>query len=419
MTLVLSALFGSFFAALELAFISSNRLKFEIEKNKGSYIAGVLSKFSANPSTFISSLLAGKVIFLIIFIIISARLVTNLTQIPTFSEPGQTWFHYLILILLIVTFVLITGEILPKIVVFSDPNKILNFLIIPYLPIHYVLFPLTFIVNQVSGLVLRLFFKTRPGILNYHFNPVGLEEYLKELANYERTETEVNQEIQMFQNVIDFKLVKIRECMVPRTEIKAIGIHEPIEVLKQMFIDTGLSRILVFSETLDDSFGYIHSSDIFKNQNNLRELVRPLLFFPEAMPANTALSSFIAAKKNIAVILDEFGGISGLVTMEDILEEILGDITDEYDKEELHEKVISENEFEMSARLEIDYLNEKYKIGLPVSGDYETLAGLIIQHHESIPVINDEIWIGKFRFTILEAHETKIIMVKIRISETD
>lgn len=417
--LIISTLFYSLFSGLELAFVSSNRLKIEIEKTKGSYAALLLSKFAQDPSSFIATLLVGHIIALVVYSTTAFSIFLPLFTTIAPNVATNEIMTLVILTVMISIIIQIFGEFLPNLIFGTYSNSLLSKLIIPVLPIYYIIYPFTLIYLTFSKLFIRFFFKSEPGKLNYHFSPVDLDEYLKEFANYEHTETEVMQEIQMFQNVIEFKTVKIRECMVPRTEIKAISIDESIETLKQMFIDTGLSRILVYQNSLDESFGYIHSSDIFKNKTNISELVRPLLFFPEAMPANKALSSFIAQKKNIAVILDEFGGISGLVTMEDVLEEILGDISDEYDKEKLLEKTLSENEFMLSARLEIDYLNDKYHFNLPVSGNYETLAGLIINYHESIPENNDEILVDKFLFTILEAHETKIIKVKLRIIEMD
>lgn len=416
---ILSIVFSGLFSGLELAFVSSSKLKIEIEKNKGSFAARVLSKFSRDPSSFIATLLVGNNIALVIYGIAASNLISPAIFKMAPAIANRELFMLLTLTIITTIIILFSGEFLPKVIFRINSNSILSVIIVPFLPIYYLLYPLTLIFSQTGNLILRFIFKSKSGKQNYQFSTIDLDEYLKEFANYEHHETEVKQEIMMFQNVIDFKTVKIRECMVPRTEIKAINIDDNIDTIKQMFIETGLSRILVYKNSLDESLGYIHSTDIFKNHGNLSDLLRPLLFFPEAMPANKALSAFISGKKNIAVILDEFGGISGLVTMEDILEEILGDITDEYDKEDLFEKTLNENEFIFSARLEIDYLNNKYHFDLPESEEYETLAGLIINYHESIPDIKDEIMVENFLFTVLDADETKIVKVKLRIVEKD
>jgi CBS domain containing-hemolysin-like protein len=221
----------------------------------------------------------------------------------------------------------------------------------------------------------------------------------------------------MFQNVIDFRKVKVRECMVPRTEVIAVEADETVENIKEEFIEQGLSRILVYEDNIDNITGYIHSFDLFSNPKEINKIIKPIIFVPETMLANVVMTKFIQERKNIAVVLDEFGGTSGLVTMEDVIEEIFGEIEDEFDEEDLIEKVISDREFEFSARLEIDYLNEKYKLNLPESEVYETLAGYIIKNHESIPEKGDTIEIDLYSFEILQASESRIELVKLRIRE--
>ncbi|NTV83194.1 MAG: HlyC/CorC family transporter, partial [Bacteroidales bacterium] len=249
------------------------------------------------------------------------------------------------------------------------------------------------------------------------FNYVDFDQYINELAKNEEQIEDVQQEIQMVQNMIDFRKVKLRETMVPRTEIIAFGESESLDELKSVFIAHGFSRIPVYSETIDNIIGYVHSFDMFKNPRNLQSILKPILFIPETMPANVALTKFIRERKNIAVVVDEFGGTSGMVTMEDIMEEIFGEIEDEYDAEELTERVIQPGEFVFSARLEIDYLNDHYKLELPKSEDYKTLAGLIIHEHESIPSAGETILVKPFRFDILEAAEARIELVRLTIEE--
>jgi CBS domain containing-hemolysin-like protein len=270
----------------------------------------------------------------------------------------------------------------------------------------------------ISEFILKKIFRLQISNVSYTFSPVDLDHYLKEFTTEAgKDEGEVKQEIQMLQNAIDFRKIKLRECMVPRTEITALEENDTIEALKNVFISSGHSKILIYKQTVDDIVGFVHSSDIFTNPENIKSIVRSIPIVPETMLANNVLSMFIKEHKSIAVVVDEFGGTSGVVTMEDIIEEIFGEIEDEYDNEELTERQLSQNEFLLSARHEIDYLNEKYNLNLPESDDYETLGGLIIKIHESIPDINDIIQEKPFKFIIKEATETRISQVHLIIEK--
>jgi CBS domain containing-hemolysin-like protein len=269
----------------------------------------------------------------------------------------------------------------------------------------------------ISEFILKKLFRLKLVQHNYTFSPADLDHYLKEFAIEKKEESDIKQEIQMLQNAIDFRNVKLRECMVPRTEITAIEQSEPVENLRKSFIDSGHSKILVYDDTLDNIIGFVHSSDLFKNPPSIISATHSIPIIPETMLANNVLSMFIKEHKSIALVVDEFGGTSGIVTMEDIIEEIFGEIEDEYDVEELTEVKISNSEFLFSARLEIDYLNEKYNLHLPESDEYETLGGLIINIHESIPEVNDIIDKGKFRFLISEATDTRIEIVRLTIDQ--
>jgi len=251
----------------------------------------------------------------------------------------------------------------------------------------------------------------------YNFTPVDLDHYLKEFSNDSEEDGELHQEIQMFQNVIDFRNVKLRECMVPRTEIVALEESDPVEKLKQSFIETGLSRILIFRESIDNIIGFTHAYDMFMDPVDIKSISQPILIVPETMLANNVLATFTQEHKSVALVVDEFGGTSGMVTMEDIIEEIFGEIVDEYDVEELVDRQTGKNEYIFSARLEIDFINEKYDLDIPESEEYETLAGFIINHHQSIPELKEEIEIDQYIFTILQASDTKIEKVQMKVLE--
>jgi CBS domain containing-hemolysin-like protein len=293
----------------------------------------------------------------------------------------------------------------------------LNALSVPLWISYYLLYPLVYLIAGVAKLLLKRFFRIRFSNEETVFTPIDLDEYIREFTLPDDRVEEVQQEIQMFQNVIDFRKAKVRECMVPRTEIIAVGVDEPVEALKEEFILHGVSRIPVFEDSVDNITGYVHSFDMFRNPPDVRSIVKPIFYVPETMLANVVLTKFISERKNIAVVVDEFGGTSGLVTMEDVIEEIFGEIEDEFDAENLVEKKISDNEYVFSARLEIDALNERYHLGIPESDDYETLAGFIIHFHESIPERGEHIRIRPFLIEILQASESRIDLVKLHLEE--
>jgi CBS domain containing-hemolysin-like protein len=410
--------FSAFFSGMEIAFVSSNRLKIEVDKNKGSVTARILSKFNTIPSKFIGALLLGNNVALVIYGIAMAAILK-----PFISNilPGAYYSETLTLILqtIIATLlVLIVAEFIPKVLFRINSNKILNFFAIPIYLFFYIFYPIIYIYIGLSEFILKRFEKkinfTREGLV---FNAIDLDNYLREFSPDFSRQGEVQQEIQMFQNAIDFRNVKLRECMVPRTEIVALEENDEVTKLRDAFIDSGHSKIPVFRESIDNIIGYAHSADIFKKPKSIKSITRQIIVAPETMLANAVLSMFIQQNKSIAVVVDEFGGTSGIITMEDVIEEIFGEINDEFDVEELIEKKISNSEYIFSARLEIDYLNEKYQFNLPESENYETLAGFIIQHYQSIPALNDTIQIGVLSFTILEATENRIEKVKLVIED--
>jgi len=410
-------LLSGFFSGIEIAFVSSSRLKQELDIKKKITSARVLSLFYQNPSRFLGAMLLGNNIALVVYGMAMAILMQPwLSNLLTGSF--NTEFIILLLQTIISTLIiLITAEFLPKILFRINPNSILKFFAIPVWLFYFLFYPLVFLYIGIAELLLKKVFKIKISDVPYSFSAIDLEEFVKDYKQDEVKESEINQEIQMIQNAMDFKNIKLRDCMVPRTEIKATALDTPIEQVRKMFTQTGHSKIMVYKENIDELTGYIHVYDIFNNPREIKDMIRKVDVYPETMSAREVLNSFIKHHKSIAIVVDEFGGTSGIVTMEDIIEEIFGEIEDEYDTEKTIEKKISPDEYIFSTRLEIDYLNEKYKFNLPVSDEYETLAGFIIHYHESIPSEQEEIIITPYYFTILKSSNNRLEEVKLRIIE--
>lgn len=409
-------LLSAFFSGMEIAFITANKLKIEVDRSKGSFTASILSNFSKTPWKFISALLLGNNIALVIYGIVIARMLGP-QIIGILPDDFHSEFVFLLIQSILATLIiLITAEFLPKILFRINANNTLRFFAVPAIFFYYLLYPITFLFIAFSEFLLKRLFKVNFHHQNQVFTPVDVDNFLNEFSNDNSENNEIQQELQMFQNAIDFRDVKLRECMIPRTEIIAVESDTSIEELIQLFIETNLSKILIYEDSIDVIIGYVHSHDMLKKPMNINQVLKPIIIVPETMLANKLLSAFIEQRKNVAVVVDEFGGTSGMLTLEDVIEEIFGEINDEYDTEDHIEKQISEKEYIFSGRLEIDYLNDKYILDLPKTDDFETLAGLITHSHESIPNLNDEIMIGNFIFTILEASETRIEKVNLRIS---
>ena len=417
MVVITSLIFSAFFSGLEIAFVSSNKLKIELDKNRGLLSAKILSVFVKHPSRLLGALLLGNNIALVIY---GMAMAVILEPVIFNLLPNQYTSEFVVLIIqtIIATIIiLITAEFIPKALFRINPNMILNIFAIPIKIYYLVFYPFIHFNVWISELILKSILRQKLTSHDYTFSPIDLDNYLKEFSLDNREEGEVKQEIQMLQNAIDFRNIKLRECMVPRTDITALEQDDSIENLKSNFIESGHSKILIYKKSLDNIIGFVHSSDMFKNPVNIKATTHSIPIVPETMLANNVLKMFIKEHKSIALVVDEFGGTSGVVTMEDIIEEIFGEIEDEYDVEELKEKRINENEFLFSARLEIDFLNEKYNLDLPESDEYETLGGLIINIHESIPEINEVIIQEPFKFIITEASEVRIEQVHLFINQ--
>ena len=411
-TLLLSA----FFSGMEIAFLSSNKLKMELDKNKGQIRARLISFFARKPSHFIAALLVGNNIALVMYGVVMANRLEPVFGKYLPASMNNEFSVFILQTIISTLLILIIAEFLPKILFRINSNAIVKFFAIPVSVFYAVFYPVIWLFTGMSEFILSKIFRIRLSGKEYEFSPVDLDNYVKELDSNQLKQSEAKQEIQMIQNAMEFHSIKLRECMVPRTEIVAIEENEPVKKLGLLMSETGLSRILVYNDNIDNIIGYVHAFDLYSRPQTINQIIKPVMIAPETASANQILTSFIQQHKSIALVVDEFGGTSGIVTMEDIIEEIFGEISDEYDKEKKTEKQIAENEYIFSGRHEIDYLNEKYQLNLPESDDYETLAGLIIHYHEDIPVIGEEIQIGKFTFIIAQASKTRIEQVNLRVS---
>jgi CBS domain containing-hemolysin-like protein len=410
---IVTLLFSGFFSGLEIAFVSSSRLKQELDLKKNHRQARILSLFYKNPSRFIGALLLGNNIALVGYGIVMARLLEK-PMVQLLPGALQTEFFILLIQTVISTLlILITAEFLPKILFRINPNAILKFFAVPVWLFYIIFYPLIVLYIGIAEFLLKKVFRIHLTSDTYTFSAVDLDEYIKD---YQPEEEEENtQDIQMIQNAMEFKNVKLRDCMVPRTEIVAIDIDDNIDRLVKLFIDSGHSKIMVFEGDIDNLIGYLHAYDVFSHPESLKSIVRKVDVYPETMPAKDLLNEFIKNHKSVAIVVDEFGGTSGMVTMEDIIEEIFGEIEDEYDTGSEKEEQLSENKYLFSTRLEIDYLNEKYNLNIPESEEYETLAGFILHHHESIPRENELIEIPPFTFEVTKASKNRLEEVKLTL----
>lgn len=406
--LIISLFFSAFFSGMEIAFISANKLKLELDKQSNKYFSKLLSKALHSPSRFIASMLVGNNIALVIYGITMAEFLD-----PILSSYTDSSFLILLLQTVFSTLIiLITAEFFPKAIFRINPNLFLRLFAVPLVFFYHLLSPIVTITLFLSKKGLKFI-----GIVLVEDNPVfgkvDLEEYLEQFSSPSEGE-EVEMEVQILQNALDFSNVKVRECMVPRTEIVAISISKSIQELKDVFIDTKLSKVLIFQDSIDQIIGYSHSSELFKEPSDIKSILYPIPFVPESMHANELLELFISQSKTIAVVVDEFGGTSGMITIEDVMEEIFGEIEDEFDVEQEFEHMIDENHYVFSGRLELDYLNEKYKFNLEVSEEYETLAGFLISKLENIPKKGAVIVVGKYKFIVDIVTDIKIERVSLQ-----
>ena len=403
-TLVLSA----FFSGFEIAYVSSNKVHLEILKKQEGVIANVLTKLTRKPSKLLATMLVGNNVALVVYGFEMGKVMTVL--LPPFFQ--NVLWHTIISTLII----LITAEFMPKVFFQIYANQLLKVFAIPAYFFYLLFYPFSSFVMWISDFVLRVFFKTKGDYVPLSFSKVELVDYISEQMENAPKKEEVDSEVQMFQNALEFSGVKAREIMIPRTEIVAVELNESIENLIATFVSSGFSKILIYNENIDDILGYVHSFDMFKKPKNIKEVLIPIVNIPETIQINEVLNILTRKRKSMAVVLDEYGGTSGIVTLEDIVEELFGEIEDEHDKDKFIEEQISDTEYLFSARLEVEYLNETYHLDIPESEEYETLGGFIVLHNEGIPTQGEVIEIPPFTFTIEACSQTKIETVRLTVN---
>lgn len=407
--IVISLILSAFFSGMEIAFVASNKLHIELMKKRGELNARLLSPLLKSPSRFIATMLVGNNIALVVYGTEMAQVLEPFIR----SVSSMDSIILLLQTLISTALVLVTAEFIPKIIFGLNANKFMSLFAIPALLFYYGLYFIVSLVISLSNFILKHFLGISQPDTKPVFGRIDLQKYIEEQTAGLMVEDEQDPEIQIFQNALDFSKVKARECMIPRNEIVAIEIHEPIENLKEKFIETGFSKIVVYKDNIDQVIGFTHSYELFKQPKDIKSILLPIALIPETITANEVLNLFIKERKSVALVVDEYGGTSGLLTVEDVVEEIFGEIEDEHDSIVLEETKINENTFVFSGRFEIDFLNQKYQLDLPESEDYETLNGLILFKHQSIPLVDENIAIEGFNFLILEVNKTRIEKVQL------
>jgi len=412
---LISAFFLVFFSGMEIAFVSSNKLRLEIDKKQNFTFSGLISIYTQNSGQFVSTMIVGSYLSMVALCTAFAFLIRPFLALQFQSD----WLVILSQILFSAVLVLLTGEFLPRILFRINPNGLLKFFSIPIAFFYFIFFPVTKFMTGLSGIILRFLMNEPIKNLNERIIPgrIDLDQFVNDQDNYSATPSThaIDSEVKLFRNALDFSKVRLREIMVPRTEMVVLDIDSTVEELHQKFIETGYSRILFYDENIDNIVGYIHHSVIFTKPDSIKSNLRKVLIVPETMSASKLLSQFIQQRLSIAIVVDEFGGTSGMVTSEDILEEIFGEIEDEHDTVDLIKKQVAPDEYVFSGRLELDELNETFNLDFPENENFETLAGFILYNYESIPKINTIITISQYRFKVLKATNTKIELVHLKI----
>lgn len=422
--ILITLLFSAFFSGMEIAFVSANRIHIEIEKKQGGPLGMVLSRLTAKPSKFITTMLIGNNVALVVYAYYMGEYLVAWFQGMLPAESGVlqvllTDFSLVSQTIISTIIILLTAEFLPKVLFQIYSNTLLKALAVPAYLSYLLFWPLTEGVMRISDIILKVFFKSSGDQVQLFFTKLELGDYITEQMETVEKEDEVDSEIQIFQNALEFSEVKARDVMVPRTEITAVELHETPRNLTRLFAQTGYSKILVYKDTIDNIIGYVHSYELFRRPKTIKNILLPVEFVPETMLIHSILNVLTKKRKSMAVVLDEYGGTSGILTVEDIIEELFGEIEDEHDIIDLYEEQLSDTSFKLSARLEVDYLNERYKLELPESDEYGTLGGMILSETEEIPKQDTEIRLGRFLFRILEVSSTKIDLVTLEVLDSD
>lgn len=412
--IILCLILSAFFSGMEIAFVSSNKIYLEIEKKQDDFISKILTKLTQKPSKFIATMLVGNNISMVVYGFFMGDLLMRWFE--TFGWNLKPFSNLLLQTTLSTLIVLMTSEFLPKVFFQIYANTFIKFFALPAYFFYKLFYYISSFLIWISDFVLRKFFKTEGDQINLSFSKIELGNYISEQMNSVQDHETVDSEIQIFQNALEFSAVKARDIMTPRTELVAVDLYSSVVDLRELFIETGYSKILVYINTLDDIVGYVHSFELFKKPRSIKSIMIPVEFVPETILIKDAMNLLTKKRKSVAVILDEYGGTSGIVTMEDIVEELFGEIEDEHDSdEELIETKIDDNTYIFSTRLDVEYLNEAYKLNIPESDSYGTLGGFIVDFSKEIPQKGQQITIDNFQFVIEEATNKKIELVKMTL----
>ena len=408
--ILISIIFSAFFSGMEIAFVSANKLHIELEKKRKGFIPNILRKLTKNSSKFITTMLVGNNISLVLYSYFMGKVIVEYYGINSI----------LIQTVISTILILVTAEFLPKAIFRVYANETLKILALPAYFFYVLLYVFSFVINGISDFFLKFIFRTDKDAQQTVFSKEELGDYITEqLEIGNDSEEEIDSEIQIFQNALEFQKVKAREIMVPRTEILAIEIHEKVSKLSESFINSGFSKILVYKTSLDDIIGHVNAFELFKKPKTIKSILLPVEIVPESMMINDVLNSLMKKRKSIAIVVDEYGGTSGMITVEDVVEELFGEIEDEHDVQELTDERITETEFKFSARLEIDYLNEEYNLNIPKEEAYETLGGFIIDYTENIPEKGEVLVILDYEITILGVSSSKIEEIHLKILDRE
>lgn len=405
-------LLSAYFSGTEIAYVSANRFQIELERKKGNYAYRILSYLVQYPGRFIAAMLVGNNLALVIYGLFMP--VVLAPYLPIENE----YLLLLVQTILSTLLILLTAEFLPKAIFSANANNLLRYFALPNALFYFLFYPIVSLMMGLSSFVMRYILRADNSMEERVFTKVDLDNYLRERSEADEVD-EAENEVQFMRRALDFSERKAREFMVPRPEMVALEVQQSVAELREEFIDSNLSKILIYKDSIDNIIGYVHSFELFKKPRVLRDVLRPVRFIPESMAADEVLSLFIREKRSIVVVLDEFGGTSGLITLEDVVEEIFGEIDDEHDVEEYLEQRINEREFVFAARLEISYLNDKYRFNLPEGEQYTTLGGLLISHLESIPRKGEKLSIEHFHFTVEAVSRAKIESVRMRLMESE